>query len=193
MAYQFRKRVPGTGAKGFVSKHVKKQGWHSRRSKVTPECRICKLPNAERVKVDWLILSGYFHTQGAKEHIEHMGKDIVASSKFRDGSYGDELLGKVEWALKQMEQIAMDMRRTKPRIALLALKSLGDLASTQAKLIGLGVPRASGKNSLHLHIGNDLKTDDLSRAIDAFQRTKLNAPGASAEVEVVVEEPETDD
>lgn len=114
-----------------------------------------------------------------------MADEITNSSKYRDGTYGDVLLGKIEWAMSQMEEIAGEQREVgKPKLAILALKHLADLAATQAKILGLGVPRGGNKQSLHLHLGQDVQPADLNRAISAFQRTQLPAPAAETTVEV---------
>lgn len=155
-------------------------------------CQVCAMPPDERLKIDWMLLSGYWNTLGYREHLKHVADEITAASKYRDGTYGDTLLNKLEWAMNEMQGIAEDMRQDKPKVALLALKNLGDLAGTQAKILGLGVPRQQGKNSLHLHLGKDVKPADLSRAIDAYQRTQLPAPAAESTVEVVVEDESAD-
>lgn len=119
-----------------------------------------------------------------------MADELVNSSRFRDGSYGDELCAKLEWAMQQAQEIVEANRAEDPKVAVKALEALEGIVQAQAKLLGIGVPRSGGKLGITVNVGRDMKPGDLNRLIDAFQRTSAPAlPAAKdATVEVAAEE-----
>lgn len=153
-------------------------------------CDICALPDIERLRVDLRILSGYLGGAQYRDHLAHMAKDVVEASKFRDGTYGDVLVGELEWAMSEARSIATEARDAeKPKTALSALKTLSELVGAQAKLLGIGVPR-SGKGGLHVHVAS-VTRDDLARLVEDYQATALPAP-ASETIEMEPEPPSGD-
>ncbi len=197
MAIQFRGRGNPKNRVKFAPAHVQGAKFRHATGSAQAPCKLCALPTQEKLRLDWLLLSGCASLKGAPRHQQHLANEITNSKKYRDGTYGDQLLGKIEWAMQQMKEIALELRERDPKNAIVALRNLGDIAATQAKIIGLAVPRTSStKNSLHLHLGKDVKPADVSRAIDAYQRTQLNQPDAAPAITtgVVELEPErTDD
>lgn len=143
------------------------------------------MPPEERLQVDLAMLSGYLGVkQCGYSHLMHLADDIVSSSRFKDGSYGDLLYERLERGMLELEDIAKDARdEGKPTIAILAWKNASAMAETQARLLGIGVPRAGAKGSLHVHVGQ-VSRNDIQKLIADYQAAALPGPDEAEVVEV---------
>lgn len=113
-------------------------------------------------------------------HRRHIAERLTESAKFASGSHGDRIVEALEWSIVQARNICeAALAANQPRVALEALRVIGDVASSEAKIVGV-IPKTK---SMHVHM--PAFTAEQAQALLAdVAATALPAPVVEA---VVVE------
>lgn len=99
------------------------------------------------------------------------------SPKFTSGSHGDKIVEALEWSIEKAREICeIALAANQTRVALDALRVIGDVAANEAKIVG-AIPK---NKSMHVHI--PAFTPEQAQALLAdVAATALPPPEATVE------------
>lgn len=111
------------------------------------------------------------------KHRSHIAEKLLESPKFTGGSHGDRIVEALEWSIEKARLICeQSLAANQTRIALDALRVIGDIAANEAKIVG-AIPKSK---SMHVHV--PAFTPEQARALLAdVAATALPAPEATVE------------